>query len=575
VLSLTLSPWFVAAAGGQFSGVPVMGLDSLILTMTFAIIITFLSIYKPARRASNMATVDALREYMYVEDVKPYKRLWPWVAFLLGSFKIIVFLLGVNLQAEMMRLGFAPTNVLLAILLGMLVVLDGILTYIGPFLFFWGFTKIFIRGSLKFQEVTARAAKFLGDLGELATKSVQRNPARAAAVAFLIAFIIGYSVQIVGTLASEQDFGIRETYFQVGSDISVALNSPTNASQIIATVHNNVSNIQSATVEYGFWSSTGLGTYGERMELRAVNPNKWLSTAYYENDLFSGSSIEKAFENMASNNHTIILECNFAKALNKKVGDAVAVTFGDSYVGEQTEELTITGFFGIESPSSDGVQPVYYSGRQFWSYVPEGLYNELGNKTITYSSARILVKLESNTDSEAVADQIRELDIKDISSVYSVAEQLKERQSNIITMGSLNILRFGVIFIVVAASVGTALVTLVSLRERKREASIMSVRGLSFKQLLVMLLTENLAVVTFAVLLGAVVGLVIVRGTVASANAFSVFSYTPLSRHMVFPPDALLTLCISFFLVFASTIIPVILMAKRYSSKLERTVREI
>jgi len=144
-----------------------------------------------------------------------------------------------------------------------------------------------------------------------------------------------------------------------------------------------------------------------------------------------------------------------------------------------------------------------------------------------------------------------------------------------VVTGSLNILRLGMIFMVVAASIGTGLVTFVSLRERRREASIMSIRGLSFKQLLVMLLTENLAVVIFALLLGAIVGLIWVRGTVASNNAVNVFSYTPLSRHMVFPLDALLTLLVSFLLIFASTIIPVILMAKRYSSRLERTVREV
>lgn len=571
VLSLTLSPWFVAAAGGQFIGVPVIGPDSIILTVAFAVIITFLSAYKPARRASKMSTVDALREYMYVEEVKPYKRLWPWTAFLLGSFKIVVFLLGINFQAEMMRLGFPSVNIFLFFLLSIVVLIDGILTYIGPFLFFWGFTKIFIRGSLKFQEFTAKAARFLGDLGDVATKSVQRNPARAAAVAFLIAFIIGYSVQIVGTLASEQDFGIRETYFKVGSDVSVSSSSPTNASQIINTIHNNVSYIESITAEYTFWASAGLETR-ESMELRAVDPDTWLSAAYCENDLFSGSPVETAFETMSSNNHTIILERNYAKALDKEVGDVVAVTFGE----KKTEELTVVGFFGVESSQTSGppqIQPLYFS-RQYWSYVPEGLYNEFEEGVVGYSSARILVKLESGADSEAVADQIRELDIN-ISSVSSVAEQLEERQSNFIVTGSLNILRFGVIFIVIAASVGTALVTLVSLRERRREASIMSVRGLSFKQLVVMLLTENLAIVIFSVLLGAAVGLVVVRGTIASANAFNVFTYTPLSRRMVFPPDALLTLFISFSLVFISTIIPVILMAKRYSSRLGRTVREV
>jgi len=581
VLSFTLSPFFVAAVGGQFSGPPVIGPESIILTVAFAVIITFLSAYRPARRASNMATVDALREYMYVEEVKPYKRLWPWVAFLLGSFKMIVFLLGINFQVEMMRLGFPPANILLFFLLTIAVIIDTILTYIGPFLFFWGFTKIFIRGSLKFQEVTARAAKFLGDLGELATKSVQRNPARAAAVAFLIAFIIGYSVQIVGSLASEQDFGIRQTYFSVGSDISVELKSPTNASQIMETIRNNVSQVESTTVEYTFWGSAGLQTY-QSMQLRAVDPETWPLTAYYENELFSGSSVEEAFQSLASDNHTIILERNYAKALNKKVGEVVSVTFG-----EQTKELTIVGLFGTESPqmtymgetymagesSGQMVQQFYFS-TQFWSYVPEGLYRELREIVASSSSAKVLVKLKSGADGEAVAEQIRGLNI-DAGPVSSVAEQLKQRQSNYMVTGSLNILRLGVIFIVVAASVGTALVTLVSLRERKREASIMSVRGLSFKQLVVMLLTENLAVVVFAVLLGAVAGLIVVRGTIASQNAFSIFSISPLSRRMVFPPDALLTLFVSFSLVFASTIIPVIFMAKIYSSRLERTVREV
>ncbi|NIV44442.1 hypothetical protein GWN49_06140, partial [Candidatus Bathyarchaeota archaeon] len=81
------------------------------------------------------------------------------------------------------------------------------------------------------------------------------------------------------------------------------------------------------------------------------------------------------------------------------------------------------------------------------------------------------------------------------------------------------------------------------------------------------------AVVVFAVLLGAVGGSIIVRGNVAAANIAPV-SYSPLTHHMVFPMDTLLTLISCFALVFISTIIPVIIMAKRYTSRLERIVRE-
>jgi ABC-type antimicrobial peptide transport system permease subunit len=577
LLSLALSPLFITVVGGQFTGVPVIGLETIFLTVAFAVIITFLSAYRPARRASNVATVEALRKYVYVEEVKPYRRFWPWFALILGSFKMGVFLLGINFQAEMMKLSGAPANILVFFFLGLLVFLDTILTYIGPFLFFWGFTKIFILGSLKFQAVTTRAARFLGDLGELATKSVQRNPARAAAVAFLIAFIIGYSVQIVGTLASEQDFGIRQTRFAVGADIGVDLKSPLNATKIMDAIRNNVTQVDSLTVEYTIWGSAGLQTY-QSMQLRAVDAKTWPSTAYHEDDLFSGSSVAKAFESLASNNHTIILDRNYARALDKKMDDTVAIT-----VGGQTTDLTVVGFFGTESQQLQVSVPLgqpsqyYYLQSQYWSYLPEGLYKELSAATGLASTAKILIKLKSGSDSETVAQQIRQLgNIRnDIGSVSSVGQQLREQQSNYTVTGSLNILRLGVIFMVIAASVGTALITFVSLGERRREASIMSVRGLSFKQLVVMLLTENLAVVVFSVLLGAIVGLIVVRGTIASSNALNFLSSTPLNRHMVFPPDALLMLFASFSLVFASTIIPVILMARIFSSRLERTVREV
>jgi len=571
VLSLSLSPWFVSAIGGQFGGTPVIGPESIALTMVFALIITFLSVYRPAKRASNMAAVDALRAYMYIEEAKPYRQMWPRVALIFGSFKLVVLLSGINFQAELARFGFPPANILLFILLTALVIVDGVLTFIGPFLFFWGFTKIFIGGSLKFQEVTARAAKFLGDLGDLATKSVQRNPARAAAVAFLIAFIIGYSVQIIGTLASEQDFAVRQTHFTVGSDICATLSSPGNASEVMNTIRSNVSHIKSITVEYSFWGSSGFGGLGERLEMRAIDPNTWLSAAYYESDMFSGRTVENAFEAMRLNNYTVILERNYAKALKKNVGDLVSITFGE----KNSEELTIAGFFGIEAPqSTDQTQQQYYHYTKYWSYVPEGLYRELGEEAVGYHTARILIKLESDADGRTVADQIRKLDLDEVGSVSSVAEELEKQQSNFAVMGSLNILRLGVFFIVVAASVGTALVTLVSLRERSREASIMSVRGLSFKQLVIMLLTENLSVVIFAVLLGGVVGLIWVRGTIASQNAMTVMD-NPIARRMVLPLEAISTLLISLILVFASTITPVIFMARRYGSRLERVVRQV
>ncbi len=560
-LSLLLSPLFVGAGGGQwFSAAPVVGTETVILAVIFGVIITFLSMFRPARRASQLQAVDALREYRYVEDVKPFKQRWPWIALILGTYKIIMWLLGINLATLMW--GPPPVaNIIVMILLGIWIFLDVyVLNYVGPILFFWGLTKLLIRGSLKFQELTAKVARFLGDLGSLATRNVRRNPARAASIAFLIAMIIGYSFQITGTYASERDYTIRQIKFNVGADISVSLITLVNSSQTINQIE-NLTGVSSTVLEYSFEGESAL----RKMRLKAVDPEKWLETAYYESEMFTGSNVETAFHEMSTDNNTIILEREIATPLELRVGDTIFVT-----IGSLSRALKVVGFFGPKP----GQRPPVFDGGSYYvshSYIPEGLYHEA--KDSVSATGRILVKLASGADGKAVADQIRELEIYNVGTVYSVAEELQEWQSDVLLSGTLNVQLLGVAFAVVAASIGTALVTLVSLKERSKEVSIMSVRGLSFKQLATMLLTENLAVVSFAVLLGTVVGLIIVYGNVSAANTMP-YSSSILVHHMVFPMNMILTLFACFVLVFASTIIPVILMSRRYVSRLERMVRE-
>jgi ABC-type antimicrobial peptide transport system permease subunit len=560
-LGFLFSPLFATVVGGELGATPVLSQEVIIITIIFSLAITLLSTFRPSRRASQLPPVDALREYMYVEGVKPYRQRWPWVAFSLGLYKIIMFLLGINL-AQMFYGGSVPfTNVFLVILFGIWLMIDSVLTYIGPLLFFWGFTKIFIRGSLKFQELVTRAARFLGDLGTLATKNVQRNPARTASVAFLIALIVGYSFQTIGAVASEQDYITRQVKANVGADISAQLTSATNASSIANRIEDELSGVASATFEYSF-SGTLPGQYYSG-QIRAVDPDKWLSTAYYETEWFSGNDVATAFQQMRTSNRTIILERNLAKSLGKNVGSNVTLTIGGS-----TLELEIVGFFGSEVPQQQYyIQPYAYIIGTFWSYVPVGLYESLGGSLSP--STRVLVKLEPGADGKSVASEI--LNFDSVSYVSSVAEDLETRQSNLTLSGSLNIQRIGVVFSILAASVATGLAALVSLQERKREASIMSARGLSFKQLVTMLLAENLAVVVFAAVLGIVVGLIVVRGNVAAANAS--MSYSLVTHQMVFPLDAIMLLSTCVALVFAATIIPVILLTKRYISQIERIVR--
>jgi len=563
-LSFLLSPYFVTAIGAEFGmASPVLTPEVIILAVIFSTGITLLSTFRPSRRAAKLPTVDALKEYMYVEETKPYKQKWPWVALLLGSYKIAMFLIGMPTLAQYF-IGRPPptTNIFLMILLAAWIIVDRVLTPIGPLLFFWGFTKIFIRGSLGFQELVTRAAKFLGDLGTLATKNVRRNPARAASVAFLIAMIIGYSFQTVGVLASEEDYIVRQVKANVGADISVSLTTIVNATSVMEEVA-DLPGIASTTLEYYFRGETS----SQSLALVAVESQKWLSTAYYENEWFTGNNVATAFQQMTNNNNTIILERTIASNLDLGIGDFITLN-----IGYTTTKLKVVGFFGPEI--SGAPQPVFrpselYSSSSFRSYVPTNLYRTLDSSV--FASGKILVKLEADANGTSVAAQIRDLESNNISYIYSVAVQLEERESNLLLSGTTNVQRIGVIFAVVSASVATALVALVSLQERKKELAIMNVRGLSFKQLIIMLLAENLSIVIFSVTLGVVVGLFIVHGSIVALNTTQYA--TLVAHHMIFPSDAIMTLLTSLILVFSSSILPIIVMTKRYVSKLDRIVR--
>lgn len=559
LLGFLLNPLFTQLSTEAFLNPQVISPYTIVFTVVFGIIIAFLSTFRSARKASKLNTVDALREYLPTETEKTYKKKWPWIALILGTYKIAVFISGVNMTWMLTRLGFGARNFILMLLIGFWLVIDGILNYIGPLLFFWGFTKLFIQLSLEFQKLTAKFARFLGDLSVLATKNVRRNPARSAAIAFLIALIVGYSVQVTGQLASEQDYAFRNVCYQVGSDVAIYVPLANDAQTVLDAIIVNVSEkVQSVTIEYSFSiSSTNFGS----IRLKAVEPGSWLKTAYYEKGWFSGSDVTTAFNKLATEKNTIILERSIAKPLELEIGENITLSFGLT-----RKKLKVVGFFGPE-PSEQQPLMIPQTFMQYWSFIPEKIYEEISSQVS--ASARILLKLKSGKDGKSVAETIRDLGLN-VSYVESFAEEWEEEQTNVMTMGILDVQRLGIVFAVLAASVGTALVGAVSMKERSREAAIMSVKGLSYKQLITVFLTENLALVTFSIILGVTVGLIVVHGNISAANT-SISSI--IQRRLVFPLDTTLLLVSCIALIFISVILPIVIMLRKYMKRLERMIR--
>jgi ABC-type antimicrobial peptide transport system permease subunit len=234
-------------------------------------------------------------------------------------------------------------------------------------------------------------------------------------------------------------------------------------------------------------------------------------------------------------------------------------------IGSVSRNLKVIGFFGLDLSQVSGSSQ--YIASRYWSFISQDLYDEISGDV--GSSARILLKLKGGVNGKNIADNIRDLNLN-INSVASFAEELENAQTDIVTMGTLDVERLGIVFAFLGASVGTALVGLVSMKERSREAAIMSVKGLSYKQLIIMFLTENLALVTFSVVLGLFVGFVVVYGNISATNAALI---ELIKRRLVFPLDTTLMLTSCIALIFAATVLPILIMLREYVTKLERMVR--
>ncbi len=550
LLGFALAPLLAASsgAGPQFD-LAMISPYTVVFTVAFGLIMAFLSTYASSKRAAKLSTVGALREYLPVEPQQSYRKRIAWLCLILGTYKIIVYIAGINVQTLVSRAVMGGGNFILAIIGAIWVLVDIGLSYVGPLLFFYGFAKLFIQGSLKFQELTVRASKVLGDIGTLATKNVRRKPARTAAMAFLIALIVWYGVLVTVQLAIERDYSTRSVYASVGADVTADVANVSQTQAILQNILANISGIKDASADYSI--------NAQGMQLKAVDPDLWLKTAYYEPGWFSGATVDEAFAALKADNDTIILDQGLAKNLNVGMGEKVSVGFENG-----TKALRVVGLFGPKpSDSTSGVGVSIY-----YSFVPYNLYAYPGN--LTSATARILVKLDGSLDGQAVADDLMNID--GITAVNSVSKSLELAQTNVLSTGTLEVQQLGIIFAVLAASVGTALISVVSMRERAREATIMSVRGLSYKQLVIMFLTESFALVTLSIVLGAAVGFISVYGNMSSANAQD---YGLVLRQFVFPLDSALLIVGCVILIFAATVLPVIIMSRKYVTQLEKMVR--
>ncbi|MFX1561775.1 MAG: FtsX-like permease family protein [Promethearchaeota archaeon] len=491
LIALVIVPFFIRAGPWTPVSIASLGLDTIFWCVAFSCLVAGISIYFAARRATKISTVEALREYSQAAQSTGYRKMLAWTALILGGYKIFVWLLGINVQEIVFTIPYP--GFLAMILLYSWYSIDSAL---GPFaiiLFIYGFSKVAVQGSKIVYRISEKIiSRSMGDIGALATRSIQRNPTRTAAVVFMLALVLGYGISTVAVLASEQDYIIRSVYTDVGADISAAVSPSRNATALISKAE-SITGVESATVE--LLTTFGMGYYSS-ISVRGIIAENWSQTAYYEETWFSFISADQALADLSNDNRTIIIQRGVAKNYDLALGDYITVTIGAEQV-----PLRIVGFFGPEIQS-------FYSARGYHSYVSYELLEEFNQ--INGSTAHLLVNISPSANATAVCEALEEF--SEISSATSAIEQIEEYTVSPITNAQSNMMQMGLIFSFLLASIGTLIVITFTLKEKQRENALMAARGLSFRQTASVLIAESTSWVIFAVLIGIFTGVIAASG---------------------------------------------------------------
>jgi ABC-type antimicrobial peptide transport system permease subunit len=393
-------------------------------------------------------------------------------------------------------------------------------------------------------------SRFLGPFGKLASTNVKRNPARNAAFVFIISLIVSFGVSSVGQLESNLDQAYRSTQLNIGGEGLIHITHPNNVSAILGNI-TSLPEFDEAAVEYRFDAETSEGSASIR-----VMDNNWSEVVYFEETWFVGDSVEVLQNELNTRNNTIILSSDLAQRFDLSLRDNVTIRIDDT-----PYEVEVIGFVGASGGVLEGFLGDDFVGQFFgdtlWSYIGEGFFNAIYSSNLVVDT-RILIDFSEGTNSTDIVDEIQNANPA-ITDVDSLEGAWKTYLEDPYVIGVLRIQVFGVATAWAIASLGTLLIVLMTLQERKVEIALLSIRGLNKKETAITLLSEIIILSSFGLMLGLFTGMLWTLGNVGSSISQSFSLVVP---QLVLSPTFLLSTLGIILVVVASILVPILLATK-------------
>jgi putative ABC transport system permease protein len=427
------------------------------------IVVTALAAYGPARRASRIPPVAALRDDVALPESTMRRRI------VVG---VVLVVLGVgSMAAGLLDLG---GDVLVEIAGGMLGVLVG-MALLSP---------LFARPVISLFDVLFRP---FGTVGRLAAENSRRNPRRTAATAsaLMVGLALMAMMAIFGASASASTDATLAKAYRSELIISNAVGTP--FSPAVAEQARRIEGVRTvASMRYAQAKVKGDGT----IFLVGVDPEDYADVV--ADVPFLAGALTDLDEGR------ILVGQKQADKLGLEVGDDVDVTF---QAGKQT--LEVAGIFdqGGGIPSS-------------WVVSHETL--ERGGVKPLDSMVFLLQEDGASTAeiTERVEEITEDLPTVTLQSLQGFADEQRAQTDQFLMF--VNVLLALSVFIAILGVVNTLALSVI---ERTREVGLLRAIGMSRRQLRTMIRLESIVIAVFGALLGVTMGVAFGVGLVRSLRS--------------------------------------------------------